>query len=274
MNAPTYIPSLCAPLCPLCLCGERKFAPLEDSYLVSTPENIEISYVPAGMGTRFLAALLDSLILAVLLLGILIAGLVVAVATAGLGETVSWLIFALIVLLMFVTLFGYYIFFETVWRGQSPGKRMMGLRVMRDDGLPLGFTGSVIRNLIRFFDLLPLAYGFGIVAMFFNRRWKRLGDMAAGTIVIREPQPLPPQVLQLPVHPDLPLAATQLRERFTSREYELIREYLQRYYSLSPAAQDRLGRSLAALAEDRTGLPRGQTDPARYLSTLMALQAQ
>ena len=252
---------------------------MEDSYLVSTPENIEISYVPAGMGTRFLAALLDSLILAVLLLGILITGLVVGVATAGLGETVNWLIFALIVLLMFVTLFGYYIFFETVWRGQSPGKRLMGLRVMRDDGLPLGFTGSVIRNLIRFFDLLPLAYGFGIVAMFFNRRWKRLGDMAAGTIVIREPQPLPPQVLQLPVHPDLPgvregFAATQLRERFTSREYELIREYLQRYYSLSPTAQDRLGRSLASLAEVRTGLPRGQTDPARYLSTLMALQAQ
>lgn len=247
---------------------------MEDRYLVSTPENIELSYVPAGMGTRFLAALIDSIILSFLLLFVLIGGLILAAAGAGFGDAAGALVLAGLVILAFVVFFGYYIFFETVWKGQSPGKRLLGLRAMRDDGLPLNFTASVIRNLIRLFDFLPGAYGFGVVAMFFNKRWKRLGDMAAGTIVILDSRPEAPRQLYLPVPPDPSSQPYPMRARLAPGEYELVREYLLRYYTLSPAARDRVGHSLSVLTEERTGLPRGVSDPARYLSTVMALHSQ
>jgi len=246
---------------------------VDDPYLVSTPENVELRYTVAGLATRFFAALIDSIILAFLGFFILFAGLIFVAAGSGFGDTASLAILAVTLLLLFVLVFGYYIFFETVWRGQTPGKRALRLRVMRDDGLPLNFTASVIRNLIRFFDLLPGTYGFGVVAMFLNKRWKRLGDMAAGTVVIRDDVPQAPPQLQVSTTPQSRVEAAGMRATLSNREYELIREYLVRHRSLAPVARGRVGTQLSTIAEARTGLSRDGADPLTYLSKVAALHA-
>lgn len=247
---------------------------MDDSYLLSTPENIELSYQPAGLGTRFLAAMIDSLVLGVILLLILIGGLLLALAGQSFGDAASTLIVAVMVLLSFVVFTGYYIFFESIWRGQSPGKRVLGLRVMRDDGLPLTFSASVIRNLIRFFDFLPGTYGLGIIAMFTNKRWKRLGDMAAGTIVVHDVRHELPRELRLPPPPNLAGGTPPMRNRLTSEQYDLVREYLLRQQALSSEARERIGEALAVTVEERTGVPRPDGDPGGYLRSVMALQAE
>jgi hypothetical protein len=93
---------------------------------------------------------------------------------------------AVYALIAFGFLWGYYIFFETLWDGQTPGKRRARLRVIRSDGLPIGFAEAAIRNLVRMVDFLPAYYGVGVVAMFVDGRSRRLGDLAAGTLVVRD----------------------------------------------------------------------------------------
>jgi uncharacterized RDD family membrane protein YckC len=244
---------------------------LDDSYIISTPENVQIHYSLAGLGSRFLAALIDSLLLAMLFLIIATVGLIAAFAGSGLGEAATALAIAVLVLALFTVLFGYYIVFEAVWRGQTPGKRALGLRVIREDGLPLNFTANVTRNLVRFFDLLPGTYAFGVTAMFINRRSKRLGDIAAGTVVVRDGRTAAPFALRLPPPQAVETLAPHVRGRLTEEEYALAREYLLRYSSLAPGARQTLGMELAALAETRTGVPRSHAVPATYIATVLAL---
>ncbi len=97
----------------------------------------------------------------------------------------SWIV-AILGLISFILLWGYYIFFEILWNGQSPGKRWVGLRVIRIDGTPITLSESIIRNLVRIIDFLPTAYGVGVVTMFINTNSRRVGDLAAGTIVVHD----------------------------------------------------------------------------------------
>jgi uncharacterized RDD family membrane protein YckC len=159
---------------------------MHDRYTVDTPESIELAYDVAGIGSRFLAAIVDSLLIIVgqaLLLYLL--GL--ATAAMSVGESV---VIGLGAGLSFLMLWGYYIIFELVWSGQSPGKRLVGLRVVREGGRPITFVSSAIRNVVRLVDFLPALYGIGVVVMFIDARARRLGDFAAGTLVVREGLPL------------------------------------------------------------------------------------
>src|SRR5689334_6316118 len=151
---------------------------MDDRYTIDTPENIEFAYDIAGIGSRFLAAIIDTLLIAVaqaiifLVIGLLISTLGIRTNFAG------GVLLALGTLLSFAMLWGYYIAFELLWNGQSPGKRAIGLRVVREGGRPITFVGSAIRNLIRIVDFLPAFYGIGVVVMFIDRRARRLGDLA------------------------------------------------------------------------------------------------
>ncbi|MBC8140686.1 MAG: RDD family protein [Armatimonadetes bacterium] len=151
---------------------------------VLTPENITLSLEPAGIGTRFGAVLLDMLIQ----FGIAIGGsILLGMGTGLLGWNVGGTVFEVSLIIGgFLLLFGYFILFETIWNGQTPGKKAFGLRVVKDGGRPVDFLAVAIRNLVRLADFLPGVYAFGAGAIFFNRQYKRFGDMAAGTIVIRE----------------------------------------------------------------------------------------
>ena len=159
-----------------------------DEYLnIDTPENVVFGYEIAGIGSRFLAAMIDTLL--ILALQVVAFGLLAAVFAAGnLNDTLLELGAAVLVaassFIAFAFLWGYYIFFEIWWNGQTPGKRVAGLRVIKRDGTPISLTESLIRNLVRIIDFLPAYYGVGVVTMFFDGQSRRLGDMAASTLVV------------------------------------------------------------------------------------------
>jgi uncharacterized RDD family membrane protein YckC len=151
---------------------------------IDTPENVVFGYEVAGLGTRFLAALIDTLILAAAYGLVLLGGIITAAQVANLAEVAASLVLALVGLAAFTLLWGYYIFFETIWNGQSPGKRVLNIRVIRMDGTPIGMAEAAVRNLVRIVDFLPVSYGVGVITMFANGRSRRLGDLAAGTVVV------------------------------------------------------------------------------------------
>jgi len=160
-----------------------------DVFKIDTPENVTFDYEVAGIGSRFLAALVDTALIVVLqalVIGLL---LLLAFLLRDTGVTfdsmTAWMA-AVLGLISFIFLWGYYIFFEILWNGQSPGKRWVGVRVIRMDGTPITVSESVIRNLVRIIDFLPTAYGVGVVTMFINANSRRVGDFAAGTIVVHD----------------------------------------------------------------------------------------
>ena len=154
---------------------------------IDTPENVVFGFTVAGMGSRFLAGLMDMFLILLLILAanLTLYALLNLLDALDSGVTGNWL-WAAFGLLTFLIFWGYYIFFEMAWNGQSPGKRRLGLRVIRTDGSPVTLTESFIRNLIRLFDFLPAYYGVGIITMFINKQSRRLGDLVAGTLVVHD----------------------------------------------------------------------------------------
>jgi uncharacterized RDD family membrane protein YckC len=162
-----------------------------DQLTIDTPEQVAIRFPIAGIGSRFLAIVTDTLVqFAVYALVFLVIFLILASAPRIDGFILErigdkWIIF------YFLLYLGYFTLFEAFWNGQTPGKRLCKLRVIRDSGRQITFFESMTRNLIRVVDALPSFYAIGIVAMLCNRRNKRLGDFAAGTLVIHERAPEP-----------------------------------------------------------------------------------
>ena len=156
--------------------------PLPDTDLVvATPERVSFDYQVAGLGTRAIAQVLDLLIL----FGILIALGIAAVAMSAFLQD-STLANLLWILGSFVVVFGYFWISEAMWSGQTIGKKVFRLRAVGDRGEPLTFTQAGIRNVVRIVDFLPYGYGVGLVTLFINGKGKRLGDLAAGTIVVKD----------------------------------------------------------------------------------------
>ena len=155
--------------------------PLPDTDLVvATPERVSFDYQVAGLGTRAIAQILDLLILTGVLAGLYFAAF--AVGAAGMN-TAAYLI---AVVGTFVIVFGYFWTCEAFWSGQTVGKKVFRLRAVGDRGEPMTFVQAGIRNVVRLIDFLPYAYGVGVVVLFVNGKGKRLGDLAAGTIVVKD----------------------------------------------------------------------------------------
>jgi uncharacterized RDD family membrane protein YckC len=161
---------------------------------VKTPESIAFSYELAGLGSRFLAVAIDVAIQTLVMIGI-IWGLVYAgthMSSAAMRDASraskfeESLAIAFIITIIFVIYFGYFIIFETFWNGQTPGKKLMGLRVVRDGGYPADFASIAIRNVIRVGEAVAGLYAISAVAALMSPENKRLGDMAAGTLVVRD----------------------------------------------------------------------------------------
>jgi uncharacterized RDD family membrane protein YckC len=166
---------------------------MDEEFTISTPEQVAFHYETAGIGSRFVASLLDHLIIFSVLFFLTCAAfsLIPALgAAASLGEEAisagAYLVLAILVLINFLVFWGYFALFEIVWQGRTPGKRAGRLRVIRESGQPIGAGESIVRNLVRIVDFLPVFYGVGLITMFINKDSRRLGDFAAGTIVVRE----------------------------------------------------------------------------------------
>jgi uncharacterized membrane protein SpoIIM required for sporulation/uncharacterized RDD family membrane protein YckC len=214
-------------------------APLLDRHVdVETPEHVSLRYELAGPGSRFAAFLQDAAIIVGLLLALFVTLFILAllgVARFGLPAGALPTLAAVLLIGGFAITWGYFVWFEAFREGQTPGKRRFSLRVVQEGGFPVTLQAAAIRNLIRIVDLQPFPsclIGGALIAL--HPRAQRLGDMAAGTLVVRE------QVVPL-----LPEAGTDGgRPRLSDREYELINEYARRRARLDRPARDRLAAKL------------------------------
>jgi uncharacterized RDD family membrane protein YckC len=176
------------------------FRSYADQLNIETPEQVELHFPIAGIGSRFLALMTDSLlqgaaILALVLGFVLIVSAVPKVlsGTASSSSTAGKWIVAGIFLFYFLLYWGYYSLFEAFWNGQTPGKRLLKIRVIKDSGRQITLFEALARNLLRVVDMLPSFYLIGVITMLCNKEQKRLGDLVAGTIVVherRDEQPL------------------------------------------------------------------------------------
>jgi len=161
--------------------------PFDDDLIeVVTPERVELSFPIAGVGSRFAAAFLDVFFLGLIDVAIYLLflyGLFPLIPPVGYFMSV---LVAVELIVFFVVNFGYYIFFEYKNNGQTPGKRIMKIRVIKYGGLPVDFTSVMIRNLMRIVDLLLFASAIGFLVIFLSKQSQRAGDYAAGTVVVHD----------------------------------------------------------------------------------------
>jgi uncharacterized RDD family membrane protein YckC len=157
-----------------------------DKLTIDTPEQTALEYPLAGIGSRFLALAADMAIQAVIALVVVILGALIGIGSAFFGSAAPQWVVAAVVVVLFLLNSGYFAFFETIWNGQTPGKRYAGLRVIKDDGRPITAYDAIARNLLRIVDSLPGIYGVGVLCVFFSKQSKRLGDYVAGTVVVHE----------------------------------------------------------------------------------------
>ena len=159
-----------------------------DLLTIATPEQIDLHYNVAGLGSRFVAILLDQLIIAAayFVLGIVAFAVLAAVGVNKRLDALGVWFLAALIFVGFVIFWGYFALFEALWHGQTPGKRVMQLRVIKDSGRQITLFEALARNLLRFIDYFPSFYLTGVITMLCNKRNKRLGDFVAGTLVVHE----------------------------------------------------------------------------------------
>lgn len=222
---------------------------------VRTPESIAFNYELAGLGSRFLALVIDQVIQILVLLAIFYGVFSAALrlpATHGVVNTqaekiASALVIAAIIAAVFTIFFGYFIIFETLWNGKTPGKWALSIRVVRDGGYPVDFGAAVIRNLIRVGEFAFGYYALSAVSAVLSPENKRLGDYAAGTIVVRESPlklSLPDQALKAE-----PVYAPTLY--LSGEERALVKRFIERRDVLAPEQRTALAGRLASRVRDR-----------------------
>jgi uncharacterized RDD family membrane protein YckC len=213
---------------------------LDETFVIATPEGLEFEVLLAGLGSRFIAGLADLVIQGILavilvLVSVAIGGFLIAVEAIGL----------------FVILLLYPILFEVLGHGRTPGKRLSHLRVLRDDGSPVDLQASAIRNLMRLIDGLPLSYLPTVVSIAVTARNQRPGDLAAGTVVVREPRVAKPSGRQ--TRPPAAVERGLETSAVTPQELAAVRHFLARRDSMDPGPRRELSRRLAAGLRDKVG---------------------
>lgn len=161
----------------------------EETLIIETPERVPLHFALASIGNRFLACAVDHAIQMITFIVIFIAFTIIANASSfgdRLSSAPKW-VWAILIVVLFLLVTGYFTFFEWLWSGQTPGKRWLKLRVIREDGRPITFFEAAVRNLLRDFDIMPAPfYSIGLISVFASSKDQRIGDMVAGTVVVRE----------------------------------------------------------------------------------------
>jgi uncharacterized membrane protein SpoIIM required for sporulation/uncharacterized RDD family membrane protein YckC len=222
---------------------------------IETPEHVVLDLEIAGLGSRALAAVLDMAILIGAALAVLLLAWILSTFGMSLGHMGS----ALLVLASFVAWNGYFILFEGLRRGQTPGKRLAGIRVVMDTGHAVSFGAAAARNLLRVADALPPPYLIGFVLVAFHPRGKRLGDLVAGTVVARD-RPQEAASARVPVAAQASPSIPELDDE----TFRLLSQFAARQAALESPARGRLARSLAERLADHPAPP-GRSDVAHLL---------
>ncbi len=225
----------------------------EEALIIETPERVPLHFALASIGNRFLACAVDhTLQIIAILLMIIVAAIATAdagVLSAKLWDAPKWLQ-ALMGLIIFVLWFGYFVLFEWRWNGQTPGKRFLKLRVIRQDGRPITFWEAAVRNLLRSFDMMPAPfYSVGLISVFISNQDQRIGDMFAGTVVVREREEQAPTFDQVfgmrSEGTDVALRRTQSSVAFAAdirvlndSEIEVVEAFLRRRWELPQRSRE------------------------------------
>jgi uncharacterized RDD family membrane protein YckC len=265
------------------------------SHGLFSPEGVQLDLAVAGPALRILAYGMDVIVIAVLL----VLTFVILSASLPIGSALhKWIgplfhralngarhpnvngrlppafavIFAVLLLVQFAVESGYFVFWEILTGGRSPGKALVGLRVVQRNGLPIELGSSMVRNVFRIVDLLPTSYMVGLISMLVSPSGERLGDHAAGTIVIRLDRPQAALEIQIPPAPhSLSLTREQIK-RIGPREMRLIRGTLRR---ASTIPDDRSHQLMVEVCETlRARLEMVEppsSDPREFLTDLLAL---
>lgn len=266
---------------------------------IITSEKVPIRYRVAGLGSRFLAWLIDLALMLLMIAAVFVAGLVLEIRREGFG-------FGLFVVVSFAIQWGYFVLFEWLWHGQTPGKAALGIRVLQWNGTGVTFTQSAVRNVLRVVDglpllipdVMPLTYGVGFLVASCNREQRRLGDLAAGTLVVfNDVQPGPIRVLhgieteeqkqrtarakqrveqlqraQKQVILDLCLRRNQLRLRERARLFAAVAEYFRQRLGVAPAEYESDEKFVLEMAALLTAGPREDARPRPQQPPPLALE--
>lgn len=231
-----------------------------------TPEAVRIDLQRAGVGSRLVAQLVDGVIVAVLTVLAVLAPQPFGAPTIALMIGVS---------LAFFVHIGYFALWEGLWDGRTPGKRAVGLRVLRQDGSPITATEALIRNLLRIVDLLPVAGLVGFISILVTRRDQRVGDLAAGTVVVHEAGGREPRTLAV-ADLDPPAWAAHLdTSPLDERDYAVARSYLQRREELDAAPRAQLAARIAGpLRAAVPGVPDDAADEDVIVAVVTAVRTR
>lgn len=255
---------------------------MSDFIHVETPESVDLTFEPVGVGSRFLAAFLDSLILGSICLATLIVGLFLlgALDVAKAPKLLTGSVSSILLVLVGILFTGYKLLFEAIWNGQTLGKRLVGIRVVQENGLPVEFAQVLVRHLLRLVDFLPSLYFLGVLCILASRRGQRLGDMVAGTVVVRErPAPLP----VVPVHlGHAPVCQPERLQEYVRRlregDLHAARAFLARRKDLQPAHRHRLSQDIARRLAQQMGwpdpLPTVSPHPEFFIEEVLYVRAQ
>ena len=232
----------------------RHIIETEETLIIETPERVPLEFALASIGNRFLAVAIDHFIqyMSIILLAwffLSIAGYTTSDVTAAperlFTDMPKWTI-ALMIIVLFLVFAAYFIFFEWLWNGQTPGKRLMKLRVIRDDGRPVTLWEAIARNLLRICDAVPgfvlPVYSIGLIVIFLSPRDQRVGDIFAGTVVIRERTDEAPTFRETFSSAVRDVAFSRVQKKaeieaniglLSEREVEVVETFLRRRYDLT-----------------------------------------
>jgi uncharacterized RDD family membrane protein YckC len=225
----------------------------EETLIIETPERVPLAFPLASIGNRFLAVAIDHTLQYIAIAAVFIGFMMIAgfgqsqlgVFEAFEREMPNWLI-AVMIFVLFVLFTGYFALFEWLWDGQTPGKRLLKLRVIREDGRPVTLWEAIARNLLRIFDTFPgffvPVYSIGLIAVFLSDRDQRVGDLFAGTVVIRERSDEAPTFAEAFSNPIADAAYRRVQPRtgfegnvslLTDDEIEVVESFLRRRWDLT-----------------------------------------
>jgi uncharacterized RDD family membrane protein YckC len=241
-----------------------------DELNIDTPELVDIQMPLAGIGSRFIALLIDSLIWFAGLLVLVVLLILFPLNIAAFSQKSAEWAFAIVIFLIFLLNWGYFTLFEAFWNGRTPGKRVARIRVIQRSGRSIGLIESMARNLVRYVDQFPFFYAVGVIAIFCTRQHQRLGDLAAGTLVVRdrvEDAPLwgesgartftaqifAPNAPASEPHNAYSLPATNIA-RLSSTDLEVLEGFFARRLDLSLPTRQVLAERIAAAIQAKSGL--------------------
>ena len=226
----------------------------EETLIIETPERVPLAFALASIGNRFFAVAIDHFIQYLSIF--IVAWAFISLSGASMkgaeesaaqlfAEMPKWTI-AILIIVLFLIFAGYFIFFEWLWNGQTPGKRLLKLRVIREDGRPVTLWEAIARNLLRIFDAVPgfilPVYSVGLITIFLSNRDQRVGDLFAGTVVVRERTDEAPTFAETFSNPvsDAAFRRVQKKTEFradinllTESEIEVVESFLRRRWDLT-----------------------------------------